>query len=56
MEYKYPSHKDLKNYSFVTEEELLHLMDSTSLFGRKFLVECKNSLFKTQYIDFITHK
>jgi hypothetical protein len=30
----------LKNYSFITEDELLYLLGSKCLFGRKFNKEC----------------
>jgi Core-2/I-Branching enzyme len=49
--YKYPSMRGLKNYSSVSEEELLYLLQSDSLFGRKFNVECHSSLVtNTTYI------
>jgi hypothetical protein len=54
MDYKYPSNRGLKNYSSITEEELLYLLNSKCLFGRKFNRECFISLFNTKYIDFIT--
>ena len=37
--YKYPSLRALKNYESITKEELLYLLASKSLFGRKFLRE-----------------
>ena len=54
--YKYPSKNELKNYSSITEEELTYILDSKSLFGRKFNVECVNSLNIKKYIDCITTK
>ena len=56
MNYKYPSNIGLKNYSFITEDELLYLLDSKCLFGRKFNTECITSLINKKYIDFITSK
>ena len=52
MSYKYPSQKDLKTYSTVTEEELLYLLKSAALFGRKFAPEC--DLMMASYIEAIT--
>jgi hypothetical protein len=54
MDYKYPSTSGLKNYSFISEEELLHLLNSKCLFGRKFNSECFTTLNNRNYIDFIT--
>jgi hypothetical protein len=52
MDYKYPSNRGLKNYNSITEEELLYLMNSKCLFGRKFNKEC--ILDNKQYIKFIS--
>ena len=52
MEYKYQSTKGLKNYSEISEEELLYLLNSKSLFGRKFTVEC--NLMFPPYVDKIS--
>lgn len=56
MDYKYPSRSGLKNYNFISQEELLYLLNSESLFGRKFTVECNSSLNNSTYIDFIKSK
>jgi len=56
MDYKYPSHKELKNYSSITEDEILYLMNSKCLFGRKFNKECNNLLCNEKYIKFIKSK
>lgn len=56
MDYKYPSNRGLKNYSSITEEEILYLLNSKCLFGRKFNRECIISLINSKYIDFITTK
>lgn len=54
MNYKYPSTNELKNYDVIEEEELLYLLDSKSLFGRKFTVKCYHSLNNAHYISRIT--
>lgn len=56
MDYKYVSTKNLKEYSEITEEELLYLLNSNSLFGRKFNRKCIISFINNIYIDFITSK
>lgn len=56
MDYKYPSRRALKNYSFITEDELSYLLDSKCLFGRKFKRECIGCLINKKYLDFITSK
>ena len=56
MDYKYPSTESLKDYSTITEDELLYLLNSKSLFGRKFHRECINSLYNNKYIEFIKSK
>ena len=52
MDYKYVHNYGLKNYSYISQEELLYLLNSKSLFGRKFNVEC-NLLDNKEYINFI---
>ena len=56
MDYKYLSCGGLKNYSSITKDELLYLMNSKCLFGRKFDCESSNSLLDKEYIEFITSK
>jgi hypothetical protein len=56
VDYKYPSFNRLKNYSSVEEEELTYLLDSPSLYGRKFDERCTPSLFNKKYIDCISSK
>ena len=56
MDYKYPSNRGLKNYTFITKDELFYLMNSKCLFGRKFNSECSNSLLNKEYVEFITSK
>lgn len=53
MDYKYPSNDELKNYSVIAEDELLYLLGSKCLFGRKFNKEC---IIHNKYIDYITSK
>jgi hypothetical protein len=55
MDYKYPSTRSLKNYAFISEEELTYLLNSDCLFGRKFYRECTSLINKT-YLDFIRSK
>lgn len=43
MGYEFPSKHGLKNYSFITEEEIVHLINSNCFFGRKFSKECAAS-------------
>jgi hypothetical protein len=50
MNYKYPSTRGLKNYRVITEEELLYLFQSPSLFGRKFYSGCIDLLSYKKYI------
>lgn len=54
MDYLYPSHHGLKTYSSVSAEELSYLCHSTSLFGRKFVRECAESLTLTIYRNCIS--
>lgn len=54
MNYKYVSERELKNYKSINEEELVHLLRSESLFGRKFKPACYYSLNKQIYYDVIT--
>lgn len=53
-DYKYSSRKGLKNYKSISEEELIYLLNSKCLFGRKFNKECQKFLNIEQYIKFIT--
>jgi hypothetical protein len=53
MDYKYPSNRGLKNYASITEDEILYLMNSNSLFGRKINIEGIESLSIDKYIEFI---
>ena len=55
MNYKYPSNRGLKNYTYITNDELLYLINSKCLFGRKFNKECI-SLFVKEYFECIISK
>jgi hypothetical protein len=52
-DYKFSSDYRLKNYSTISEEELIYLLESKSLFGRKFNKECISSLYNPKYINSI---
>lgn len=53
MDYKYVTNRCLKNYTSISEEELIYLLNSKCLFGRKFTRECTSLINKT-YITNIT--
>jgi hypothetical protein len=53
MDYKFPSSSGLKNYTFISEEEILHLLNSNCLFGRKFNANCIGCFCKKFYLNFI---
>lgn len=40
MVYKYPCYASIKTYETISEEELLYLIESPCLFGRKFTASC----------------
>ena len=56
MPYKFhdSSVNGLKNYSSISPDELLYLLESKSLFGRKFNIECSGSLHNPTYLDKIS--
>jgi len=56
MDYLYPCDKGLKEYSSVSDEELMYLCHSTSLFGRKFNQECSHSLLNQKYRTWISYE
>jgi hypothetical protein len=47
MDYKY----GLKNYNFIDKKELIYLLNSKCLFGRKFNNECYSDLFIKEYLE-----
>ena len=56
MDYKYlrKNHKrNIINYDDISDEELYYIMNSKSLFGRKFNKNCSNLLDNKKYINFI---
>jgi hypothetical protein len=55
MLYKYPSLRGLKNYNFITEDEILHLISSKCLFGRKFNQSCLRCFCIKPYLDLFTN-
>ena len=56
MGYKYEKGYGLKNYNTIDREEILYLLNSKCLFGRKFNKICYSHLCITEYIDGITSK
>lgn len=52
---KYPSTYGLKNYDFISEEEMLYMLNSNCLFARKFTKQCSDC-FNDKYISYITSK
>jgi hypothetical protein len=53
MIYKYVSDNGLKNYNTIEKEEIIYLLNSKCLFGRKFNTSCYSHLFITEYITAI---
>jgi hypothetical protein len=51
MDYKYISDYSLKRYNFIDKEELIYLLNSKCLFGRKFNKECFSHLFIKEYLE-----
>lgn len=51
--FNYPPHCGLKNYMYISEEELLYLVQSKSLFARKFSPECDIHLYNMKYLQSI---
>ena len=56
MGYKYGSAYGLKNYDAIDKEELVYLLNSKCLFGRKFNTKCYSHLHTKEYIENITTK
>ncbi len=54
MKYPFSSTSGLKNYDFIWQDELLYLMNSPCLFGRKFTPQCSDSLMNEDYLRFIS--
>lgn len=53
LAYRFPSNKGLKNYSFISEEEIIHLINSKCFFGRKFNKQCFDCFNKLFYLQAI---
>jgi hypothetical protein len=53
MDYAFPSSEGLKNYTFISEEEIHHLINSDCLFGRKFHIDCLDCFCKEFYLKLI---
>lgn len=60
MVYKYNTKStgasSLKNYDTIDKEELLYLLNTKCLFGRKFTKECSSDLHIEEYLDAIKSK
>ena len=50
MEYIFPSYRSLKTYKSITNDEIIHLMNSKCFFGRKFNRECIRDIINSDYI------
>lgn len=62
MKYKYMSNRGIKNYYEISKEEIIHLLYSPCLFGRKFMRGCKikdknkdTDIFLTDFIYPLLH-
>lgn len=53
MNYKYVSEQNIKTYHEISMEEIVHLLYSPCLFGRKFMRNCKIELAEIYIADFI---
>lgn len=51
MDYKFVTNVGLKNYSSISKEEIIYLINSNCFFGRKFNIECMTSLLIDEYIN-----
>ena len=54
MDYAFPSSRGLKNYTFISEKEIQHLINSDCLFGRKFNTDCLVCFCKKFYLKSIS--
>jgi hypothetical protein len=55
MGYKYTGSAGLKNYDRISKVEVLYLLNSKCLFGRKFNTTCYSDLYIKEYIERIRH-
>ena len=53
MDYKYPSVRGLKNYNNISKEEIMYILESSSMFGRKFKKNCLRCFLCDEYINII---
>jgi hypothetical protein len=53
MNYAFPSSSGLKNYTFISEEEIRYLINSDCFFGRKFNRDCLVCFCKQYYLQLI---
>lgn len=53
MDYKYVSDNGLKTYDCIDKEEIVYLLNSKCLFGRKFSNRCYLNLYIKEYIEVI---
>ena len=51
MDYKFPSNYSLKNYTFISNDEIDHLLNSECFFGRKFNRESIGCFSKLFYLN-----
>jgi len=56
MDYAFPSNRGLKNYTFISEEEIHHLINSDCLFGRKFNRDCLVYFIKEFYLKLLKNE
>ena len=56
MDYKYVFNNGFKGYSWISGEELAHLLQSKCLFGRKFYPACISTLWCNTYLHAISSK
>jgi hypothetical protein len=54
MDYKFVSNYSLKNYSFISQEEIEYLINSDCFFGRKFKRESISCFCKVFYLNLFT--
>lgn len=52
--YKFPSKGGLKTYNNISNEEITHLLNSKSLFGRKFTHKCIQTILSSDYEKLIS--
>uniref|UniRef100_A0A6C0FGF0 Glycosyltransferase n=1 Tax=viral metagenome TaxID=1070528 RepID=A0A6C0FGF0_9ZZZZ len=53
MDYKYPSKRGLKYYNNISKEEIIYILQSDSIFGRKFKNTCIKDFLCKEYLESI---